>query len=50
MKSSQATPRNAGHTTMNWGQSRLDSTPAQAAKWEGLVRTHMLAIDAQLAS
>ncbi len=28
----------------------LDLTPAQAAKWEGLVRTHMLAIDAQLAS
>ncbi len=28
----------------------LDLTPAQAAKWEGLVKTNMLAIDAQLAS
>ncbi len=27
----------------------LDLTPAQAAKWEGLVKTNMLAIDAQLA-
>ena len=28
----------------------LELTPAQAAKWESAVRTHMLAIDAQLAS
>jgi len=27
----------------------LDLSPAQAARWEGLVRTHMLAIDTQLA-